>query len=341
MSAPEYGYSKKVGGTGPGLKRGQGHQNSTKGFKVNPDKYNELDPEDHVEEHIVLRILPGIFDAEKLRQAISNGRAPSDFTMSFHDNRRATIIMSGHAYAARLVDLPTIIETQKTFDKKQFHKIADICQMLVVTHELHGDELERWKSGYGEMPNHPMINWPDGLSAPLHNVRVRGFRKRISKRSIEDVEKQVQKLIDADAAPGTLEVKIEWLNPEEEKERRKQEQQEQQALLAGALLAAQNTQQRVDEEDEEDDGDAMDLDQMAQELELQFEAADAKSLPEDESDGDFEKTEKEIEKLEKQRDKIEKDMAKLGIAEKVRRDALQDKMNEIERKINDLRNQAL
>jgi len=320
-------------------KRGPGAPASTKYIQINPDKYNELDPGDHVEEHIILRIPPGQ-DSKKLRHAIVHGQIPPDFSMSFHDNRRATIIISGRAYGARLVDLPTIIESQKTFDKKQFHKIADISQMLIVTHELRGDELERWKLGIGVPTDHALTNFPHGLSAPMQHVRTRGFRKRISKRSIEDVEKQVKKLLDADAAPGTLEVKVEWLNPDEEQARRKQEQLEQQQRLASDLRAAQEMQ-RVDEDEEEDDGDAMDLDQMAQELEDDFVAADDKSIPEEESEGDFEKVEKEIESMEKQRDKIERDLAKLGIAEKIRRDALQDKINEIERKINDLRNQAI
>ena len=33
--------------------------------------------------------------------------------------------------SAKLVDLPTIIESQKTIDKKTFYKTADICQLLV------------------------------------------------------------------------------------------------------------------------------------------------------------------------------------------------------------------
>lgn len=35
-------------------------------------------------------------------------------------------------YAAKLVDLPNIIEAQKTFDNRHLFKIADISQMLIV-----------------------------------------------------------------------------------------------------------------------------------------------------------------------------------------------------------------
>lgn len=37
--------------------------------------------------------------------------------------------MDGKKYDTTLVDLPTIIESQKTLDNKQFYKIADICQV--------------------------------------------------------------------------------------------------------------------------------------------------------------------------------------------------------------------
>ena len=34
-----------------------------------------------------------------------------------------------HLYSAKLVDLPCIIESQKTIDGKQMFKVADICQV--------------------------------------------------------------------------------------------------------------------------------------------------------------------------------------------------------------------
>jgi TATA-binding protein-associated factor Taf7 len=43
-----------------------------------------------------------------------------------------------------------------------------------------------------------VIQWPHGLSAPLKFVRKRRFRKRISKQAIEDVEREVERLLQAD-----------------------------------------------------------------------------------------------------------------------------------------------
>lgn len=45
------------------------------------------------------------------------------------DSRRGAFYADGKKYDATLVDLPTIIESQKTLDKKQFFKVADISQV--------------------------------------------------------------------------------------------------------------------------------------------------------------------------------------------------------------------
>lgn len=45
------------------------------------------------------------------------------------DNRKGAFIFEGKKYDVQVVDLPTIIEAQKTFDKKQFYKVADISQV--------------------------------------------------------------------------------------------------------------------------------------------------------------------------------------------------------------------
>jgi TATA-binding protein-associated factor Taf7 len=39
--------------------------------------------------------------------------------------------MMYHIYLLAQVDLPTIIESQKTIDRKTFYKTADICQLLI------------------------------------------------------------------------------------------------------------------------------------------------------------------------------------------------------------------
>lgn len=57
------------------------------------------------------------------------------------DSRRAMFHMGANNYNAKLVDLPCIIESQKTLDNKQMFKVADICQV----HQLI---LLRWWLSY-------------------------------------------------------------------------------------------------------------------------------------------------------------------------------------------------
>ena len=49
--------------------------------------------------------------------------------MSSVDSRRAVFTMNGITYASKLVDLPNIIESQKTFDNRHLFKVADISQV--------------------------------------------------------------------------------------------------------------------------------------------------------------------------------------------------------------------
>ena len=37
--------------------------------------------------------------------------------------------IGNNTYSSKLVDLPCIIESQKTLDNKQMFKVADICQV--------------------------------------------------------------------------------------------------------------------------------------------------------------------------------------------------------------------
>lgn len=45
------------------------------------------------------------------------------------DSRRAVFHIGNNTYSSKLVDLPCVIESQKTLDNKQMFKVADICQV--------------------------------------------------------------------------------------------------------------------------------------------------------------------------------------------------------------------
>ncbi|KAI9592578.1 TAFII55 protein conserved region-domain-containing protein [Syncephalis fuscata] len=144
------------------------------------------------EEQFLLRLPPGE-TVERLRRDIRERTIGNNVSFKFTDNRHAQLDLYGEKHRAKLVDLPCIIETQKTFNRRHFFKVGDICQMLVVEGDQPELQPSRPPTGNGNA-------WPDGLSAPLRDVRKRRFRKRVSKQRIEIIERQVEELLKKDAA---------------------------------------------------------------------------------------------------------------------------------------------
>ncbi|KAG6332674.1 hypothetical protein ID866_6419 [Astraeus odoratus] len=138
----------------------------------------ELDSDDEdltFEEQFILRMPPGE-DCEKLH------------------SRRGVFHIGNNLYSFKLVDLPCIIESQKTLDNKQMFKVADICQMLVVENRIQEEEVVIANRNV----NVDEFIWQHGITPPLHHVRKRRFRKRVNKRTIESVEEEVERLLQAD-----------------------------------------------------------------------------------------------------------------------------------------------
>lgn len=88
------------------------------------------------EEHFILRMPKGQA-AEKLRDMVERRDVkPDEVWFKFKDSRRAVVNVCETTYGAKLVDLPCIIESQKTFDNKHIFKTADICQVRSLTSVL-------------------------------------------------------------------------------------------------------------------------------------------------------------------------------------------------------------
>ncbi|KTW29307.1 hypothetical protein T552_01262 [Pneumocystis carinii B80] len=183
---------------------GQGQVNT--GTKIRLRAYREpglgydseaSDREDdpYIEQQFILRMCNGE-DLEYLRKAveektIGNG---ADFYIKFKDSRRAIVVVNNHMYSAKMVDLPCIIESSKTFDRKTIYKVADICQMLLVENRIENEEI------ITSMPiKHSEYIYPHGLTPPLKWVRKRRFRKRLSHKTIEMIEAEVTRLLSLDA----------------------------------------------------------------------------------------------------------------------------------------------
>ncbi|KAJ5900070.1 hypothetical protein N7495_004814 [Penicillium taxi] len=142
----------------------------------------EADPS--IEEQFILRMEPGE-DCDILRQTIADRRFDKNeisIKPLTREGRRIILKIRDHTYAAALVDLPCIIEGMKSWDRRGWYKSADICQMLLVL----------------GLPDDKTLQYPHGLAPPLHWVRKRRFRDRVSTRTIEQVEKAVEELIAQD-----------------------------------------------------------------------------------------------------------------------------------------------
>ena len=200
----------------------------------------EADPA--IEQQFVLRMAPGP-DCDYLRDAISNktlGLKPdeggADVSMKFLDRetRRAMVTVRGKMYAACMVDLPCIVEGMKSWDRRGWWKVADICQMLLVLGKCASEAEAKSFALPREVDRHSFA-YAHGLTPPMHWVRKRRFRKRVSYREIENVEEEVEKLLREDAVVRRNGGNVEW-----------------RIIDQDAIRAAEEAQQRHDDEEDAD-----------------------------------------------------------------------------------------
>lgn len=90
-----------------------------------------------LESQFILRLPQA--QANSLRQAIKSGEPLSKrlFIKFDNDIRHGHVRFDNHSMPARLYDLPTIIESYKTLDRKNFYKTADVSQILICKEDLN------------------------------------------------------------------------------------------------------------------------------------------------------------------------------------------------------------
>ncbi|KAF6837560.1 transcription initiation factor tfiid subunit 7 [Colletotrichum plurivorum] len=164
----------------------------------------EKDPT--IEEQFILRMMPGEH-CDYVRKCIEEGKVGmprkdggADIAIKFFDDdsRRAMVMVKGQHFAAVMVEMPTITEGMKSWDRKTFMKSADICHMLLVFQQVRSEE-EAKKAPLPSMIQ-PGFKWPHGLTPPMHDAANQRFAKIISRSEIELKENEVKKLLAADAA---------------------------------------------------------------------------------------------------------------------------------------------
>lgn len=186
---------------------------------------NKEDAPYELESQFILR-LPSEYASTVRRIAQSSSMNMKDrLTIELHpDGRHGIVRVDRVPLACKLVDLPCMIESLKTVDKKTFYKTADVCQMLVCT--LDGDLYPPLEEPTGTDPKTKKKDkdkdkkfiWNHGITCPLKNTRKRRFRKTAKKKYIEspDVEKEVKRLLSTDAE--AVSVRWEVIAEDESKE---------------------------------------------------------------------------------------------------------------------------
>ncbi|VDP22532.1 unnamed protein product, partial [Soboliphyme baturini] len=121
-----------------------------------------------LENHFILR-LP-LEHATRLcsyvRQGI--GALRDKLQISFQpDIRNAAVKVDHYLFKAKLMDLPNIIETLKTVDKKNCYKVVDISQILVCDEEKENeppavDSKKDEENDKAEKKKEKQYQWPHG-----------------------------------------------------------------------------------------------------------------------------------------------------------------------------------
>lgn len=121
-----------------------------------------------------------------------------------NDMRHGEVRFDDWLLHAKVVDLPTVVESLKTVDRKSVYKSADICQMMICKHEIDPASTEEESPVKNKKKDPFKVDkkflFPHGLTPPTKNVRKRRFRKTLKKKSVEapEIEKEVKRLLRAD-----------------------------------------------------------------------------------------------------------------------------------------------
>uniref|UniRef100_A0A0D9WFE2 TAFII55 protein conserved region domain-containing protein n=1 Tax=Leersia perrieri TaxID=77586 RepID=A0A0D9WFE2_9ORYZ len=139
-----------------------------------------------MEEQFILRVPPSV--AERIERlmnesaAASSSSNPEDSSLDLsfsEDGRSGTFMIGNERFPASLLDLPTVVESYKTYDDSVLIKTADIGQMIMVREE-HDPPPEG-------------VEYKHGLTPPMRDARRRRFRREpdLNAELVHRVEKDL------------------------------------------------------------------------------------------------------------------------------------------------------
>ncbi|PKI71504.1 hypothetical protein CRG98_008021 [Punica granatum] len=109
--------------------------------------------------------------------------------MLAEDGRTGTFVIGNDSFPASLLDLPTVVESYKTYDDTNLVKTADVGQLIMVREP--GD------------PAPDVVEYRHGLTPPTRDARKRRFRREpdLNPEFVRRVEKDLLNIM----AGGTAE----------------------------------------------------------------------------------------------------------------------------------------
>ncbi|XP_073292912.1 transcription initiation factor TFIID subunit 7-like [Primulina huaijiensis] len=144
-----------------------------------------------MEEQFILRVPPAV--AERIERLLNDPASSSEdksMDLSFsEDGRTGKFVIGNDHFSASLLDLPTVVESYKTYDDNVLIKTADIGQMIMVRED--SDNIPE------------SLEHRHGLTPPMRDARRRRFRREpdLNPEVVRRVEKDLQNIM----AGGTVE----------------------------------------------------------------------------------------------------------------------------------------
>ncbi|CAK8567086.1 unnamed protein product [Lathyrus sativus] len=152
-----------------------------------------------MEEQFILRVPPNV--AEQIERLLNESNPSSSseeksLDLQFTDDGRSgEFVIGDEHFPAYLLDLPSVVESYKTYDDNSLVKTADISQMIMVRES--GDAAP------------DVIECRHGLTPPMRDARKRRFRREpdLNPELVSRVEKDLLKII-AGGTADNLDVEI-------------------------------------------------------------------------------------------------------------------------------------
>ncbi|KAK4764389.1 hypothetical protein SAY87_013827 [Trapa incisa] len=144
-----------------------------------------------MEEQFILRVPPSVAERiERLLNEDPSSSAENSLDLSFlEDGRNGKFAIGGDSFPASLLDLPTVVESYKTYDDTNLVKTADIGQIIMVRE--------------ADDPAPDVVEYRHGLTPPMRDARKRRFRREpdLNPELVRRVEKDLLNIM----AGGTAE----------------------------------------------------------------------------------------------------------------------------------------